>query len=635
MSISNIKNAENIKNQSFKGIGSSLVNGMVKAQDAVLGAGVATTFVCQDFLGSEAPRVITGLFRNSDKTGELNYKFAAMEACREFLTAPIMMFLPIGTFALANKYIGEAIKTPVSAIESFTDKMKSAYTNIGAKKDEVLLKQKFYETSWSDAIQKTCGPTYKTNKRLIENLSSLMVKLESATNKADIKKYTDEITSLVSEEIKGNTNVKNSFSRVVYKDALKKNSSMPIGSFVDHMCRFAKDSIKSVGDINSKDFIDNLTTFAKKRMGSRVLMNIATVAASILYVTQVPKIYKSINKTNPGLIGLEEKKDDTAEVAATTVNYEAFDKLKNADNQEVKNAPAFKGNLLGKIANTISTDGKLRKFSNAFEFDGINMSCAALLTTMGLGVVYPRVKNAYDKHDRREILTRDLVTITSLIAGAKALLKTITRGFEKMSGIAMSEKPKGYKKLPMWKRVINHLRPFGGVQVYSNNDIILKYSNVDKYKGGFEGFCKYVKTSGGNLVKLFANDETTKTNIEKMIGKPLKDATENEIMNAVKDSKNKEFVQNIINVFKQVDAKGNPTNAFIRKAKAITGVFGFMSTFVAIPLFMIFLQKFNERMTKKAIAKEQAEKKAIEQKFNAIKLTTDLNLPEKDKLNLK
>ena len=50
---------------------------------------------------------------------------------------------------------------------------------------------------------------------------------------------------------------------------------------------------------------------------------------------------------------------------------------------------------------------------------------------------------------------------------------------------------------------------------------------------------------------------------------------------------------------------------------------------------MIFLQKFNERMTKKAIAKEQAEKKAFEQKFNAIKLTTDLNSPNKESLNLK
>ena len=40
-------------------------------------------------------------------------------------------------------------------------------------------------------------------------------------------------------------------------------------------------------------------------------------------------------------------------------------------------------------------------------------------------------------------------------------------------------------------------------------------------------------------------------------------------------------------------------------------------------------------MTKKALAKEQAEKKALEQKFNAIKLTVDLNAPDKDSLNMK
>ena len=50
---------------------------------------------------------------------------------------------------------------------------------------------------------------------------------------------------------------------------------------------------------------------------------------------------------------------------------------------------------------------------------------------------------------------------------------------------------------------------------------------------------------------------------------------------------------------------------------------------------MIFLQKFNENYTKKAIAKEQAEKKAVEQKFTAVRLTTDLLEPESSKLNIK
>ena len=629
MKINNISN-NNIKNQSFNGIGSNLVNGMVKVQDAVLGAGIATTFVCQDFLGSEAPRIITGLFRNSDKTGELNYKFASMEACRELLTAPIMMFLPIATFALANKYIGGTTKTPVSAIESFADKMTTAYkSGASAIEDAAQLKKTFYETSWADALKNTCGSTYEPQKEFTNKLSDLMVNLENAATKADKKSISSEITNLVSNEIKSNAPVKSAFTRISYKDALGKQSSSAIGSFIDHMKGFAKDSLNFVGDtknLSVDDFAAKMGTFIKKRSGARVLMNFATVAASILYVTQVPKIYKSLNKTNPGLIGLEENKDENTVVKSAPIDYEAFDKLKKANAQ---NTPAFKGLGLGKIANAVASDGKFRKFANAFEFDGINMSCAALLSTMGLGVLYPRVKNAYDKHDRREILTRDIVTISALIAGAKALLKTITRTFEKVSGIAMSEKAPNYFEMSKSRRIFEHLRPFGGVQVFSNSDIALKYTDVDKFKGGFEGFCKYVSEAGGNLVKLFQNDKTTKSNMESMLGKSLKNATEAEIMNAIKDSKNKALVDNIINVFK------NPNNTFVKKAKSITGVFGFISTFVAVPAFMIFLQKFNEKMTKKAIAKEQEEKKAIDQKFTAIKLTTDLNAPDKANLNLK
>ncbi len=662
MKINNVTNNridQSHKTQSFNGLGGSMVNGMVKAQNAILGAGIAATFVCQDFLGSEAPRIITGLFRNSDKTGHLNYNFAAMEACRELLTAPPMMFMPIATFALANKFIGGATKSPVSAIESFSEKMANAYNN-GASviKDTADLKQKFYATSWTDALKNSCGGKYEPKKELIDKLSGLMVELENSKNYTLIDKIkkvpkfrttkdiTGDITNLVSEELKSNANVKKSFSKVVYKDALGKKSRTGIGAFIDHMSRFAKDSIKSIGDVKSvsaDDFLSKLKTFTAKRSGARVLMNFATMAAAILYVTQVPKIYKSINKTNPGLIGLveEEKKDAPKTVAP--VDYEAFDKLKKAyvvnqirNGQGVQtaqngnqNTPAFKGLGLGKIADALKNGGGFRKFANAFEFNGIDMSFATLMGVMGLGVVYPRVKNAYDKHDKREILTRDLLTLSALIVGAKALLKTITRGFEKVSGMAMTEKAPNYAKLSTPKRIFEHLRPFGGVQVYSNSDIILKYSDVDKYKGGFEGFCKYVSKSGGNLVKLFGYDKTTKTAMETMLGKSLKQASEKDIMSAIKNKNNAKYVNDIVNVFK------DKNNTFIRKAKSITGVFGFVSTFIAVPAFMIFLQKFNEKMTKKAIAKEQEEKNLVDQKFTAIKLTTDLMSPDKSTLNMK
>ena len=542
MKVNNVSNKINQKNQSFKGVVSYLVDKMVTAQNAVLGAGVAATFVCQDFLGSEAPRIITGLFRNHDKTGELNYKFASMEACRELLTAPVTMFLPIATFALANKYIGGATKTPVSAIEAFAEKMKTAYeSGAGKVADNDTLKKVFYETSWKDALKNSCQKNYEPAKEVIETLTNSMIQLEKADKKS-AKEIIKTISGIVSDEVKSNANVKRSFTKIAYVDGLGKKVRTSIGSFIEHMSRFAKDSVNTIGDVKSmptENFVEKLATFTKKRIGSRVIMNFATMAAAILYVTQVPKIYKSLNKTNPGLIGLVEEKKDVAPVVNKPVDYEAFKIVKDGKAQDsTGNSPSFKGLGVGKLAKYVQKEGRLRKFSNAFEFDGINMSCAGLLSLMGLGILYPRVKNAYDKHDRREILTRDIVTISSLVAGAKALLKSITRIFEKKSGIVMSEKAPNYAKMPKWRKILEHLRPFGGTQVYSNDDIISKYTNIEKYNGGFAGFCRFIKESGGNLAKFFANDKTTQTNMEQMLGKSLKEATNDEIIAAAKNAKN-------------------------------------------------------------------------------------------------
>ena len=55
--------------QSFKGVGNVVVNTM----DAVERGGLVASFLIQDFLGMNIPRTATGLYRNSDITGELNY----------------------------------------------------------------------------------------------------------------------------------------------------------------------------------------------------------------------------------------------------------------------------------------------------------------------------------------------------------------------------------------------------------------------------------------------------------------------------------------------------------------------------------------------------------------------------------
>ena len=630
-SITNNSNYRSYKNQSFKGLTARTVDGMVKATDKIESAGFIAAFICQDVLGSILPRILTGLTRNSDKTGELNYKFASLEACREILTGPPVMLLPIATFALARKKIGEAVTSPVNIIESFSNNLSSMFKeNKVSANDLNSARKSFYESSWENALRETCGNGYTPKKEVIDTLTGYMGELDAAKDKKAVKGIIGKITELVQGEIRSNADVTQSFARVTYKDGLGKPAQSAVGAFADHISRFAKDAFGKLSEAKvttSEKAVEVIKKVKDNRVGARVAMNFATLGAVLLYSTVVPKLYKKLNKTNPGLIGLT---DDTTndgqkpQKDAAPVNYQAFEKLKKSEKQT-----AFKGLGLGKLSKAVQKDGDIRKFAHAFEFDGINMSYATLMSFMGFGVLAPRVVNAYDKHDLREILTRDLLTIASLVYGSKALLKNIASHYEKKSGIVLSEKPADYFQKTPGKRFMDTLKPFSGIQVFSNNDIALKYTNVENFKGGFSGFCEFVSKTGGNLAKFFANDKTTKSNMEQLLGKALEKATDEEILAAVKRQKDSPLVQNIINVFK------DNNNTFVKKAKSITGVFGFISTFLVIPGFMIFLQKFNEKMTKTLVAKEQAEKKAVSQKFNAIKLTAELKQPEASKLYMK
>ena len=637
MKINNISNNITNRKQSFNGLAERSVEFMVNSSDKIAAAGLVATFIAQDGIGSIIPRILTGFTRNSDKTGKLNYKFAAMEACREILTGPPVMLLPILTLGFAQKHIGATLKSPVSAIESFSNTIKGAFENNQNNISDITkIKNDFYNKGWENALNATCGSNYKTDKSIIDKLSSLMVELETAPSKVKgsvnartAKVITGEIAEIVSKELKQNADVASSFAKVSYKDGIGKLANASIGDYASHMKNFAKDVFGKIAETKPTSLdnvLETVNKFTNKRIGTRVVTNFLTLGTVLLYSIVVPKLYKKLNKTNPGLIGLTEEDNSKKNTVASTkeVDYQAFDKLKNKDNQ-----PSFKGLGLGTIAKAAQKEGGFRKFVSAFEFNGINMSFTTLMSFMGLGILAPRVANAYDKHDKREILTRDIFTIAALVFGSKALLKNIATSFEKKTGIVLSEKPENYFSKSKTKQLLDRLHPFSGVQVFSNNDIALKYTNVDQFKGGLSGFCNFIKKAGGNLTKFFANDKTTKENMEKMLGKALNKANADEILNAISDKKNTEFVNNIINVFK------NANNTFVKRSKSIIGVFDFISTFIAIPAFMIFLQKFNEKVTKRAIAKENAEKKAIEQKFTAVKLTSDLIQPEASKLNYK
>ena len=178
--------------------------------------------------------------------------------------------------------------------------------------------------------------------------------------------------------------------------------------------------------------------------------------------------------------------------------------------------------------------------------------------------------------------------------------------FAKITGLALNTKPEDHNKTFLHK-LKNYFTPAGGVNVLKSEAIISKYSNIDKYKDGINGFFEFIENNGGNIRKVLRLDKTVKANAEAIVGKPLKQASIEEIKNAFKNVENTDALNNIYNAFK------NKSNKYINIAKTSNSTFGFLSTLVLVPSFMIWLARYCDRMTKRDRAKNNEAKAAVKQ----------------------
>ena len=94
-------------NQTFKGGFDSI---SLATANLIENGGLAVSFTLQDMLGTNLPRPIMGLKRNSkENKGEANKSFAFKELVREMLTGPSMFIIPMGVLAAGKKVSGATV----------------------------------------------------------------------------------------------------------------------------------------------------------------------------------------------------------------------------------------------------------------------------------------------------------------------------------------------------------------------------------------------------------------------------------------------------------------------------------------------------------------------------------------------
>lgn len=613
----NLKEQNQQKHQQTSFTGS--FNPVVTLMDAIDKGGFAASFIAQDGIGMVAPRIYEGLNRNREKDengkkiGPLNWEFARREGIREILSGPSAFLIPMGIMAIIKKTSGTANNVHVSHIEA----LGQNFADYAAKHPDQLknsseFKKGYYAQILENALENSTDETFN-GEQLKEKAKSFAEKLvdseEKRANK-DKKNANKLQAEIVDEYMKLRKQYSAPSGNELAVSLKVSGKDKPLGTnirqLVQSLTDYSGDALEKVNKHLEKHANGNIDEYIKKfnthRAGTRVLSNLGMWSAVVGFYTLIPKLYNLGLKHDPGLKGLVE------EGAEKTEDKVKEDKKAEAKDQTKDKNVAFTGGIASMAGKTALKDGGISKVLKIFEFNGASMSVPAMLTLLFGFCLPPRYINAKSDKERKEILVRDISSFTAILFGAKALSRGFSDVFANASGFALNIKPENHNK-NFFNKLKNYFTAGSGVNVLNSEQIVSKYSNVQEYQNGINGFFNFLEENGGNVKKVLLNvDKTVKENAEEIMknfnGQSIKDATIEDIHKAFEKAKGSDALEKIYTVFSTKD------NKFVNRAKTMNSAFGFASTLILVPAFMMWLARYCENMTKKAIAKEKEQKVA-------------------------
>ena len=608
------KKKNNQHQQTFTGS----FNPIVMLMDAIDRGGFAASFIAQDGIGMVAPRIYEGLNRNrkedenGKKTGPLNWEFARREGIREVLSGPSAFLIPLGILSIIKRVSGSANNVHVSHIKTLGQNLTEYIAkNPEQLKNSVELKRGYYAKVFENALRNSTDESFVENdvKNTAKKFADTLVEVETKRAGKNRKSANELYSKLVEEYM----NIRKSHA-APSSDELGVTMKMTDGELGTNIRRLTQSLTDYTGDVLNKaakkgispeNIQEFIAKFNKQRAGTRVLSNLGMWSAVVVFYTLIPKLYNLGLKHDPGLKGLEDTQDNKAE-NNTKPDKKAADKTDKKGDKDV----SFTGNFVQKLGDTAAKKGGVSNILKIFEFNGASMSVPAMLTLLFGFCLPPRYVNAKSDKERKEILVRDISSFVAILFGAKALSRGFSDMFAKISGLALNVKPKNHSD-GLFQKIKNYFTAGAGVEVLSSEQIVSKYSDLSGYKDGINGFFKFLQENGGNVKKVLKLDKKVKENADAILqrfkNKSLKEATLEEIDDAFRKAKGSIALENIYSIFSSKD------NKFINRAKTYNSAFGFASTLVLVPAFMMWLARYCEKMTKNAVEKEKAEKEKLQQ----------------------
>lgn len=654
---------QNQNQPAFKGLGEVVVGTM----DFIDKGGYAASFIIQDGIGFIAPRVGKGLLRGSkqvdengnpilDENGkqkrEYNWKLARKEFLREIITGPSAFLIPIGMLAGINKYFGRGNNVKLDYIDGlekpFTEFVQNNVAAIRSDNlnDAKAVKSAFYEAGFKDVITRSINDHLPESEKLsdseIESLAKdytqkqLQIESINSNKSLNKKEKANQIAKLGTVEDdymllrKGKVGGSVDELAVNYTASNGKIKSGVIGEFLTAMNDYFDDAVKNtkkaLPENISADSIEKVVkSFTNKRMGSRVLTNMGIFATVAAFYTQIPKLYNlGTNGENPALKGTAaaKKANDNNTPSAQVVTDTNVSKTEKAENKvEGKEVP-FTGmaSFLEKTGEKVFNGKNSKAVSDIFELNGPIISGKAMPVLLYGFCIPPRLQHASDKYEYGEVIVRDITAFTALLFGAKALARLFSDGFTKLTGLALNRKDMEGRNI--LQKVMDYLNPSDTRHsVLSSKQLESKYTNINKYKGGVNGFIEFIENSDGNIKKVFTHDKKIQAAVDAIVNKfgnkSFADASVVDIKNALKaaHTENGDLIKNFYKLF-------DSNNGLLKHAKTYNSTFGFLSTLVFVPGLIIWLTNVCERMTARRTQQDFAKQAAQEAKNTQIQTQT-------------
>ncbi len=612
-------------------------NPVVALMDFIAAGGYAASFILQDGLGFVLPRVGGGLLRGGkkkkdengndilDKNGnpkrDLNWVYARKEGIREIITGPSAILIPYLALKHIKKNFGSANNVKLNYINGFSDKFKSqVLSNLESVKEGHLDKKGFYEAVFKDVIEQSVNANLTNAEKMSaeeisryakeftsKQLETEKIYADKTLTKAQRKAKLGEIGSVVDDfmalkKAKIGGAVNEMAINITASNGSVKGGSISelLGALNNYFDDAVKNTHKALKENSSANLDEIIKKFTNRRMGSRILTNIGLFLAVAAFYTQIPKLYNmGTNGKNPALMNDEEDAQPALQKAQTLADSPEEKVEKGKD---VSFGGGF-NTVLEKAGERVFNGNKLKSFSDIFELSGPVIQGNAMAVLLYGFCIPPRLKHAQDKYDYGEIVLRDMTAFTTLLFGAKALARLFSDGFTKMTGLALNKKDLNGRNT--FQKIWDYLNPSDTRHaVLSSKQLESKYTNIDAYKGGVNGFMEFIKESGGNVKKALANDKEVKAVVEKILndfnGKTYAQATAGDIEQALSaaHSKDSKLIKEFYELFKK-------PNNILNKAKTCNSAFGFLSTLVLVPAFIISLTEICKKMTEKRKAKEK------------------------------